>query len=266
MWLYLCFLLVGCFCHRFADIPVTTVLQNTVAVLPCPHKKGNVEWSRYIGGERVILVTIENGEEKKTNKCYGSQADNSLLITNVQSTDSAMYMCNKSQIYLKVTTDPNMVGPNAGNAPVTPRNDGLGFGSVPGLRGEAAAEEADTEKQRSSDLWKVPVGVLVGAASVLLVFFTLRFCSKKKAGTNSNMVETVTEVIYEEIKDGEEQPRTESDVESPYYWASITETPSSLSPPNYNQYSTINKLKTGGRSYEECVYYFAQNPPQTGNI
>lgn len=94
---------------------------------------------------------------------------------------------------------------------------------------------------------------------VLLGVLMFKFCSKKRRETNvAEDRTTAAEVIYEEIVDGEEQPRRESDVESPYYLAGSSETPLT----NNNLYSTVNKSK---RSSEECVYYLAQNPPQTGS-
>lgn len=230
----------------FTDFTNKTVQQNTVATLPCPHKKGDVTWSRYTNGERVTLVTIKNGIEQKTDPRFGSLADNSLVIINVTSSDSVMYLCNKAQIYLIVTTD----------APVTPRNDG------PGQKGIAT----DTENQQPSDFLKVPIGVVVGAALVLLVIFTLRFCSKNRLERNTNLDKTVTEVIYEEIGAVGEQPGGESYFESPYYCTSISEMPThSSTPPSNNLYSTVNKRTAEGRSSEECVYSLTQNPLQTGN-
>ena len=88
--------------------------------------KGDVTWSRYRDGGRVILVTITNGKKKKSDKRYSSLADNSLVIRKVTSFDTAMYWCNKTQVYLNVITPPNTVAPRAGNVPVTQRNNGLG--------------------------------------------------------------------------------------------------------------------------------------------
>eukprot|EP00064_Thunnus_orientalis_P023653 superscaffoldBa00009163_g23905 len=165
-------------------------MKNTMATLPCPHPEGDVTWSRYINGKKVTLVTIKNGREIITDKRYGSLADHSLVITNVKSYDSAMYHCNHKEIYLHVITDPNMVVPNAqpegGNVPVTPINDIQGFGLAPDQRGKAA----DTE---SSDIWKVPVGAVIGAALMLLAMLTLRFCTKKRAERSTNLDKTVTE-------------------------------------------------------------------------
>ncbi|XP_034721702.1 uncharacterized protein LOC117940569 isoform X2 [Etheostoma cragini] len=80
LYLFLLFLLLlaGSFCVSLNDIPTVKVQQNTVATLPCPHKKGDVTWSRYRHGNPLILVTIKNGEEKRSDKRYGSLADNSL--------------------------------------------------------------------------------------------------------------------------------------------------------------------------------------------
>lgn len=225
------------------------MLQNTVATLPCLHPDGNVTWSRYVHGEKVTLVTIKNGHERSTNKRYGSLVNYSLVITNVKSNDSAMYFCNGKEIYLEVTTDPNMVAPNdqpeGGNVPVTQMNDRLGFDLEPGQRG------TDATAERASDVWKVFVGAVIGVALVLLAILTLRFCSKKRAETNTK--KTVTEVIYEEIGNGNMQQMRESDVECPYSCTSIFET-SNASTAAAGHLYTVNKLKTKGRSDEECVY------------
>ncbi|XP_039664001.1 uncharacterized protein LOC120563692 isoform X3 [Perca fluviatilis] len=78
MSLYLLLLLAGSFGLSLNNNPTFNVLQNTMATLPCPHKKGDVTWSRLIKGDLVILDTITNGEEKTSDKRYGSLADNSL--------------------------------------------------------------------------------------------------------------------------------------------------------------------------------------------
>ncbi|XP_039663994.1 uncharacterized protein LOC120563692 isoform X2 [Perca fluviatilis] len=177
--------------------PTFNVLQNTMATLPCPHKKGDVTWSRLIKGDLVILDTITNGEEKTSDKRYGSLADNSLVIRNVTSFDTATYWCNETQIFLNVITLPN-VDPSAGNVPVTQRNNGLGF----------------TENQQPSGFRKltvgVVVGVVVGAVLVLLVTLTLRFCfnNRTERSTRNNLDKTVTdEPINEEMKVYKKQPR-----------------------------------------------------------
>ncbi|KAM7394786.1 hypothetical protein PAMP_021569 [Pampus punctatissimus] len=261
MLLYLYLLLAGCLCHSFPAPPVKVVLQNTEATLPCPHPEGDVTWSRYINGEKVTLVKVKNDHKSSMNERYRSLANYSLLIVNVKDTDSSMYDCNGKKIYLDVTTDPNMVVPNAelegGNIPVTQINDRLGGFLGPGQKGKAAASDAE---QQSSDIWKVPVGAVIGAALMLLAILTLRFCSKKRTGRNINVEKTVNEVIYEEIENDNMQQRRESDVECPYYWTSITEIPDTSTPPTDNLYATVNKLKTKGHGDEQCVYSLAQNP------
>ncbi|XP_078128872.1 uncharacterized protein LOC144532150 [Sander vitreus] len=262
MLLYL-LLLAGCFSRSSTDTPTFNVLQNTMATLPCPHK-GDVTWSRYIHGSRVILVTIKNGKEKMSDKRYGSLADNSLVIRNVTSFDTTLYLCNQTQVYLNVTTPPNTGAPRAGSVIVTQRNDGLGFGIEP-----------DAENQQPSDFWKVAVGVAVGAAvgavMVLLGILTLRFCFKnrtERSTRDNNLDKSVTgEAIYEEIEASEEQPRgRDSYFESPYYWTSISEPASTSTPPSNNLYSAVNKPTAKGRSGGECVYSLAQNPLQTGGV
>lgn len=231
-----------------------TALQNSQATLPCHDTKENVTWTRYLNGNgnRLTLVRIKNGKEEILDKNFGSLADKSLVIKKVSASDSLTYLCNEKQVYLKVTTDPNMV--DAGN--VRQRNDGLGFGLGPDEKGIAA----DAENQHSSDFWKIPVGAVVGAALMLLSVLTMRLISKKRRETNANVDKSGTEVIYEEIEAGTQQPRRESDVESPYYWTSISEIPSTSTSPNDNLYSTVNKLKT------ECVYYLAEDPTQSGKV
>ncbi|XP_049428522.1 uncharacterized protein LOC125886381 [Epinephelus fuscoguttatus] len=262
MLLYLYFLLAGCLCHSSADIPKITVLQHKVATLPCPHVKGRVTWSRYISGEKVNLVTVENGIRKVTDQRYSSLDNNSLVIRDVTFSDTTTYLCNGIQVYLEVTTDPNMVVPSAGEAPVTQRNDGLGFGLGP----DQKILTADTENQQPSDFWKVSVGVVLGAVLVLLVIFTLKLCSKKRTERNADVDKTVTDVIYEEIEAGPEHPGRESYFESPYYWTSVSETPSTSTPSSNHLYSTVNKLTAKGRISEECVYSLAQHPAQAGNV
>ncbi|XP_029284588.1 uncharacterized protein LOC115006461 [Cottoperca gobio] len=251
-------LVAGSFCLSSADIHQETVLQNTVATLPCPHKKGDVIWSRYLSGDRATLVTIKNGLEKKKDRRYGSLADNSLVITNVTSFDTTTYFCNDFRVYLEVTSDPSPVIPKAGNVPVTPRTDG------PGQKGITTEAE-----NHQPDSWKVPVGVVVVAAMLLFVTLILRFCSKNREERNPKMDKTAPEVIYAEIEDVEEQPGRESYFESPYYWTRISETPSTSTPPSNTLYSTalystVNKRPAGGHSREECVYSLAQNPESKG--
>ncbi|XP_051237849.1 uncharacterized protein LOC127352974 isoform X3 [Dicentrarchus labrax] len=255
MLFYLFVLLAGGFCLSYnGNPPSVTVLQNSVATLPCPHKMGDVTWTRFKGGTEVILV--KNGKLKTSDERFVSLPDNSLQIKHVTLDDETMYLCNGSRVYLTVKPDPNMV--DAGNVPVTSTISGPGSGLGPGQKGVTAAGDSDPENQQPSDSWKVAVGAVVGAALVLLGVLTFKFCSKKRRETNVAVDRTTdAEVIYEEIVDGEEQPRRESDVESPYYLAGSSETPLTN-----NLYSAVNKSK---RSSEECVYYLAQNPPQTGS-
>ncbi|XP_032364990.1 uncharacterized protein LOC116679452 [Etheostoma spectabile] len=249
MWLYL-LLLAGCFSCSSTDIPTVKVQQNTVATLPCPHKKGDVTWSRFRHGNPVILVTIKNGEETISDKRYGSLADNSLVITNVRSSDTATYFCNKTRVYLDVVTSPNGGTPSAGNVPVTQRNSGPG----------------STENQQPSGVWKMAVGVVVGAVSVLLAIFTLRFFLKKRSERstrNDNSDKTGTnEPIYEEIEANEGE---DSYFESPYYRTSISEPPSASTIPSNNLYSAVTKPTAKGCSGETGVYSLAQHPLQTGS-
>ncbi|XP_034721701.1 uncharacterized protein LOC117940569 isoform X1 [Etheostoma cragini] len=229
LYLFLLFLLLlaGSFCVSLNDIPTVKVQQNTVATLPCPHKKGDVTWSRYRHGNPLILVTIKNGEEKRSDKRYGSLADNSLVISHVMPLDTTMYFCNKTRVFLEVITPPNRGATSTGNVPVAP---------------------CLTENQQPSGFWKmsvgVMVGVVVGAVLVLLVIFTLRFFLKKRterSTRNDNSDTPVTdEPIYEEMNRG--QPRwRDSYFESPSYWTIISEPPSTSTPPSNNLYSAVTK-------------------------
>lgn len=217
-----------------------------MAVLPCPHKKGDISWSRFINGEKILLVSFKNGRETRTDKRFGYQADNSLVIMKVEPSDSGMYFCNQSQIYLEVTTDPSAV---------TLRPGGRGLDLGPGREGDAA----DTENQQSSDLWKVLAGVIVAVSLALLSVFTWRICSRRTRVTKTTS-RTRDEEIYDDIGAAEEQPRGGSD-EEPHYWTSETQSP--ITTPDNHLYSTINRLETN--SGEQQVYYLAQNPAQAGN-
>ncbi|KAM7419926.1 hypothetical protein PAMA_016835 [Pampus argenteus] len=253
MLLYLYVLLAGCLCHSFPEPPVKVVLQDSDATLPCPRPEGHLTWSRHINGRKVTLVEVKNDHKTSLNERYRSLEDYSLLIVDVKMSDSSMYDCNGKQIYLDVTTDPNVGAPDAelagGNVPVTQINDG------PGQKRKAVTQDADADDQQAADIWKVPVGAVIGAALMLLVILTLRFCSRQR--TKRNVDKTVSEVIYEVIEHGSMQRRRESDVECPYYWTSIT-----CTPPTDNLYTTVNKLQPKGHSDEQCVYSLAQNPLQ----
>ncbi|XP_074552537.1 uncharacterized protein LOC141809423 [Halichoeres trimaculatus] len=237
-------LLTGGSCPSSADMIEIYAHPNTMASLPCPVETGDVTWSYLTkSGLTETLVSIVNGEERITNRDkYGSQADNALLIKKVNPSDSRMYFCNKRKVYLFVTTDPNMLAPKAGNR--DPDSGG-----------------SDSGTQESSDLWKVPVGVVIGAVSVLLVLLTLRSCSKRGTDTSRNQDKATAEVVYEEISAVGDQLGRGSDVESPY-WTSITVTPNTPTLTNSNLYSTVSRSKDPSRG--ECVYYLAQSPAQTG--
>lgn len=244
----------------FTGVPIVTALQNSQATLPCPDTKQDVTWTRFLNGKRLTLVIIKNGKKEIMDENFDSLPEKSLVVKKVSASDSTMYLCNQQKVYLNMTTDPNMV--DAENVPVTPRNNGLGFGLGQGEKGIVA----DAENQHPSDFWKIPVGAVVGAALMLLSVLTMRLISKKRRERNANVDKSGTEVIYEEIQAGMQQPRRESDVESPYYCTSFSEIPSTSTSPNDNLYSTVNKLKTKGRSNEECVYYLAEDPTQSGKV
>nr|XP_019967278.1 PREDICTED: uncharacterized protein LOC109646025 [Paralichthys olivaceus] len=233
MLFVLCLLFTGGNCPNVPDVRKTMVQLNSVATLPCPHAAGDVSWTRLINGDHVILVTITNGQEDRRDKRCGSLVDKSLVIFNVRSSDSAWYFCNRRPTaYLEVTTD----------LTVTPGHD------RPGFVLETDHSGTDSE-DRQSDLWKILVGVVIGAALVLLVF-TLRLCLGRRADRNRDTPEA--EVIYEDIRP--------PDGDTPYNWSSVTEAS------NWTVSSTVNELKVKGRCTDtECVYSFVQNPPQTGN-
>ncbi|CAJ1052801.1 uncharacterized protein LOC123969339 [Xyrichtys novacula] len=244
----------------YTGVPEIYAELNGIAILKCP-EKGNVTWQCLDkGGQRKILLTITNGLEKSTNKSkYGAQADNALLILKVQTFDFRMYFCNNKKVYLRDITDINRLLPKTTNMPGP---DGQDFGDGSGQARDPAEDEPGSGIQGSSGDWKIFVGVVTGAALVLFVLLTLRFCSKRRAMTNTTMEKTTQEAIYEEIDDVEHQPRRESVVESPSDWSSIADTPNTSTPTNNNLYSTVNKTK--GQSREECVYYLAQNPASVG--
>nr|XP_033944363.1 uncharacterized protein LOC117450615 isoform X1 [Pseudochaenichthys georgianus] len=256
-------LLAACFSISYtADPEKITVQTGMKATLPCPHKKGDVTWSWHMdgNGKTLPLVTIEKGKVNIIDRRFGSGSDNSLVIENVTPDLGKMYFCNKVRIYLEVMKDPNMDDhdPEAGYKIVTQRNKGLGVDS--GQEGTTA----EPENQPRSDFWKVPVGVVVGAALVLLGIITPRHFSKNREERNPNEDEAEPERIYEEIKDSEHQPGREP-YGSPYYWTSINETPTTQYNNNKYIYS-VNTPAAEGGSREECVYHLAQFPLHTGNL
>nr|XP_033944371.1 uncharacterized protein LOC117450615 isoform X2 [Pseudochaenichthys georgianus] len=256
-------LLAACFSISYtADPEKITVQTGMKATLPCPHKKGDVTWSWHMdgNGKTLPLVTIEKGKVNIIDRRFGSGSDNSLVIENVTPDLGKMYFCNIVRIYLEVMKDPNMDDhdPEAGYKIVTQRNKGLGVDS--GQEGTTA----EPENQPRSDFWKVPVGVVVGAALVLLGIITPRHFSKNREERNPNEDEAEPERIYEEIKDSEHQPGREP-YGSPYYWTSINETPTTQYNNNKYIYS-VNTPAAEGGSREECVYHLAQFPLHTGNL
>ncbi|KAI9518838.1 hypothetical protein NQZ68_033959 [Dissostichus eleginoides] len=220
-----------------ADPEKITALTGMKATLPCPHKTGDVIWSwlNRGNGNPLTLVTIENDKVNIIDKRFAFGSDNSLVIENVTTDLGIMYLCNISKIYLEIMKDPNKLDPEAGFKPVKQRNKGQGTTAKP-------------ENQQPSDFWKVPVGVVVGAALVLLGIIILRHFSKNREERNPNEDEAVPEQIYEEIKDNEHQPGREP-YGSPYYWTSINETPTTQY--NNNKDNSVNTPAAEGGSREE---------------
>ncbi len=100
-------------------------------------------------------------------------ADNSLVIRNFGFLDSGIYFCNRSKIYLKVTTDPSEKNPKTGGVPVTSGKDGQDFGSDSSEKRVTVAKDEDAKNQQPSNFRKIHVGVAVGAVLVLLVIVLL---------------------------------------------------------------------------------------------
>ncbi|KAL6111066.1 uncharacterized protein ACO6RY_20026 [Pungitius sinensis] len=226
MLLPLCFVLAGGFCSSFADPPQQTVLQGTEATLLCPDEKPDVTWKRLINGKKVDLLTVKNGKKWTEDQRYGYRAPTSLVIRNVTSWDSTMYWCNGKMVYLNVA---ERVGPDAGHEGRTPAPGG------PGPRGSAV--RSPPRRGRG------PVGMVVGAALVVLGVLTLNFCSRNRTEKSTELHEA--EAIYEEIDVG-----VESYFESPHHVTRVGE--------------MANELLTGGHGGQECVYSLAQNPLSTG--
>ncbi|KAM8878158.1 uncharacterized protein AB9W97_014136 [Spinachia spinachia] len=198
MLLPLVLVLTGGFCSSGGGAPPWTVLQGTEATLPCPDGAGDVTWSRFINGRKVVLVTVANGVEKTEDKRYGSRAKTSLVITNVTPFDTAMHFCNDKKVYLRVTEDPDEVGPEGG----TPTSAG------PGLKATAG----DAENRPPPRRWRGPVGMVAAAALVMLGVLTVNFCIQNRTARTTELHKT--EVIYEEIHVG-----AESYFDSPHHVA-----------------------------------------------
>ncbi|KAG7231823.1 hypothetical protein INR49_010286 [Caranx melampygus] len=229
LFLYLGLLLPARFSCCSNDDQVQTALLNSDVCLPCPGHTGSedVTWSRYINGKETLL-TIRDGNKKGSNSQYGSNTDGSLVIYKVRSSDETKYICNRKCIYLKVTSDPNMVPATAQpGCPVqaTPRVTGSAPDLGPGLGPDP-------------DQWKIPVGVVIGGSVALAAMLVLKLLSERRRRS----VRAESDRIYEEIQDLEVE--REPEVETPYY-TSTTHTA---------VYSTVNKPR------RECVYSL---PPKT---
>lgn len=216
----------------FTAPPVVTVLQDTMAKLPCPQRHTSVSWTRYINGERITLASIKNGEDVIPDKRFALEADNTLVIMKALVSDSGMFMCGSSKIYLNVTTDPKSVGSTLGS-------DG---------------EDADkgSGDYASPDIWKAAAGVAVGAAVTLLSVVALILCLKRRGQKDQKRT------VAEEVKHVEEEP-----LENPY--VSISEAADASTATVCVLYSKVNKQRAGGSSGEEFVYSLAQTSPQTGS-
>ncbi|KAF6723241.1 hypothetical protein FQA47_025134, partial [Oryzias melastigma] len=80
-----------------ADVDHVVVNETRQIVLRCHQSvKGDVTWSREKDGRTSKIITISGDEDKKHTKDprYYSQADKSLVITKVKSSDSGRYDCN----------------------------------------------------------------------------------------------------------------------------------------------------------------------------
>lgn len=208
-----------------------------MATLPCPQGQPNGSWTRYINGKRITLASIKNGEDVIPDKRFGLQADNSLVIMKAFLSDTGMFMCGSSKIYLNVTTDPKSVGSTLGSD----GEDG----------GKGSGDNA------SPDISKAAAGVAAGAAVTLLSVVALILCLKRSG--QEDQKRTVAEVIYEEVKHVEEEP-----LENPYVY--ISEAADASAATVCALYSKVNKQRAGGSSGEEFVYSLAQTSPQTGSL
>ncbi|XP_072240026.1 uncharacterized protein [Leuresthes tenuis] len=243
MLLYL--LLAAHFCH-ISGILQQTVMLHSVAALPCPHATGDVSWSRLKeNGEKMLLVSIINGQESRTDTRYGSQADGALLINKVEESDERMYLCNtRKTVYLRVTTDPREVS--------VPAESGRN-----GFKPEQTGGAADI--QRSPDWWKVPAGVVAGASLTLLSILALKLCSKRAKRVHSSS--TVPDTVYEEIQ----EPSAHFGAESPYY-STITGTPPSSTAADLQPYSAVSRPQAEARSDRAGVHSLVQPPGSTAGL
>ncbi|XP_077937171.1 uncharacterized protein LOC120826731 isoform X8 [Gasterosteus aculeatus] len=89
-------------CHGAAVIPLI-VEEKASATLRCPHPvEEKVTWSRELGGSKVDILTTGGGRDIKhvedPHKQYSSQADKSLFIFKVTTSDSGRYFCNREEV------------------------------------------------------------------------------------------------------------------------------------------------------------------------
>lgn len=82
-----------------AVIPLI-VEEEASATLRCPHPvEEKVTWSRELGGSKVDILTTGGDRDIKhvedPHKQYSSQADKSLHIFKVTTSDSGRYFCNR---------------------------------------------------------------------------------------------------------------------------------------------------------------------------
>lgn len=85
-----------------AVIPLI-VEEEASATLRCPHPvEEKVTWSRELGGSKVDILTTGGGRDIKhvedPHKQYSSQADKSLHIFKVTTSDSGRYFCNREEV------------------------------------------------------------------------------------------------------------------------------------------------------------------------
>ncbi|MEQ2193048.1 hypothetical protein XENOCAPTIV_022472, partial [Xenoophorus captivus] len=113
-----------------------------------------------------------------------------------------------------------------------------------GWKPHESQKEAAAEIQHSSDSWKIPVGVVLGAALLLLMFLALRVWSSRRAEIR-NSKENVSEVVYEELQDTHQLQ--DSELESRYY-STIMDGANSSTPSEPHLYSSVNRLRVEGWS------------------
>lgn len=196
--------------------------------LSCSHAAADVTWSRYRNGQQVVLVSVKQDQEYRSDRRFGSQADGVLVIQRVQHSDESWYFCNnKKEIYLRVTSDPTQV------SEMKPQPDG-----------PSVVLGADQEDPGPSDSWRIPVGVMAGAALMFLFIVILWVFSARRA-EQRNRKRTGSETVYQEIQFTGVRPESES-----LYYFTV--------PPPVDPYlySTVRKPAAP----ETPVYFLVQNP------